>query len=396
MKRFMAAFLMLALAAPRAVYGWQQLAGEWQQGPPASLPVAPAAGAVPQGTQAAEARDHVLLRRNTPVCLRPSHDLSARNTKAGDHLTFRLHGDLSAEGLIVAADGAAVSATVTQVKKSRRFLRDGKLAFRFDPLLLATGQPATLMKHVSTERVPGPACIDEGNIICIPIVGEIITAALIPIVAPFLKGDEATVPENECLDLAIASDISLDKAGIIRNQPQSGSWKARLQQLILHDVAPQMALPPGAGKPMESGNNIMELDLISGKERRLGKCHHCYSPVACPDCFLSAAERYKIVFLQADGIYAMWADSKHDVKHGSQLRISPRRYSRIVGVLGPDLAMLDAGPQACRIALLATAPGQVDLLDEMDCDEVAPGYAQQARTGTPAWLDPDHLLYMRK
>lgn len=396
MKCFMAAFLMLALVAPRGVYGWQQPAGEWQVEPSASLPVAPAAGAAPQGPQTAEARDHVLLRRNTPVCLRPSRDLSARNTKAGDHLTFRLHGDLSAEGLIVAADGATVSATVTQVKKSGRFLRDGKLAFRFDPLLLATGQPATLMKRVSTERVPGPACIDVGNIICIPIVGEIITVALIPIVAPFLKGDEATVPENECLDLAIASDISLDKAEIIRNQPQSGSWKARLQQLILHDVALQTALPPGARKPMESGNNIMELDLVSGKERRLGKCHHCYSPVACPDCFLSDAERYKIVFLQADGIYVMWADSQHDVKHGSQFRISPRRYSRIMGVLGPDLAMLDAGPQACRIALLATSPGQVDLLDEMDCDEVAPGYAQQSHTGTPARLDSNHLLYVRK
>lgn len=32
MKRSMAAFLMLALAAPRGVYGRQQPAGEWQQG----------------------------------------------------------------------------------------------------------------------------------------------------------------------------------------------------------------------------------------------------------------------------------------------------------------------------------------------------------------------------
>lgn len=34
MKRSMAAFLMLALAAPRGVYGRQQPAGEWQQGRP--------------------------------------------------------------------------------------------------------------------------------------------------------------------------------------------------------------------------------------------------------------------------------------------------------------------------------------------------------------------------
>ena len=388
MKRSIAAFLMLALAAPLCVYGRQQPADEWQQDPSAFASFAQAAEAVPQGPQAAASQDHVLLRRNTPVCLRPSHDLSGQNAKAGDHLTFRLHGDVSAEGLIVAADGATVSATVTEAKKSGRFVRDGKLTFRFDPLLLATGEPVPLMKHVITEHVPGHDFgYVEGNLFAIP---------LIPIVVPFLKGDEATVAENQCLDLAIASDISLDKAEIIRNQPQSGSWKARLQQLILHDVAPQTALPPGAGKPMEPGNDIMELDLISGKERRLGKCHHCYSPVACPDCFLSAAERYKIVFLQADGIYAMWADSKHDVKHGSQFRVSQRRFSRIVGVLGPELAMLDAGPQACRIALLDTASGPVQQLDEMDCDEVAPGYAQQARTGAPAWLDSNHLLYVRK
>jgi hypothetical protein len=396
MKRSMAAFLMLALAAPPCVHGRQQPEGEWQQGPSPSLPVALAAGTVPQGPQAAEAKDHVLLRRNTPVCLRPSHDLSARNTKIGDHVTFRLHGDISAEGLIVAADGAEVSATVTEVKKSGRFLRDGKLAFRFDPLLLATGQPVTLMKRVRTERSLGLTCVEEGNIVCLPVIGPVLIVSLTPIIAPFLKGNEATVPENQCLDLVIASDISLDKAEIIRKQPQNGSWKARLQQLILHDVAPQTALPPGAGKPMQSGNDIMEFDLISGKERRLGECHHCYSPVACPDCFLPGAERYKIAFLQADGIYAMWADSKHDVKHGSQLRVSQRRFSRIVGVLGPDLAMLDISPQACRIALLDTASVPVELLDEMDCDEVAPGYAQQARTGTPAWLDSNHLLYLRK
>lgn len=395
MKRSMTAFLMLALAAPRWVHGRQQPAGEWQQDPSAFASFAQAAEALPQGPQAAASQDHVVLRRNTPVCLRPSHDLSADNTKIGDHVTFRLHGDIAAEGLIVAADDAAISATVTEVKRSRRLLRDGKLTFRFDPLLLATGEHVPLMKRVRTERSLFPTCVEESNIVCLPVIGPLIAVPFIPIVLLF-KGDEAKVAENECMDMAIANDISLDKAEIIRKQPQTGSWKTRLQQLILHDVAPQTALPPGAAKPMEPGNDIMELDLISGKERRLGKCHHCYSPVACPDCFLSDAERYKIVFLQADGIYAMWADSKHDVKHGSQLRISPRRYSRIVGVLGPDLAMLDVGPQACRIALLATAPGQIELLDEMDCDEVAPGYAQQARTGTPARLDSNHLLYMRK
>jgi hypothetical protein len=66
-----------------------------------------------------------------------------------------------------------------------------------------------------------------------------------------------------------------------------------------------------------------------------------------------------------------------------------------VGVLGADLAVLDAGPQACRIVLLNTDL-PLEPLDAMDCDEVAPGYAQQARTGTPAWLDSNHLLYVRK
>ena len=235
------------------------------------------------------------------------------------------------------------------------------------------------MKHVITEHVPGHYVgYVEGNIFAIP---------LIPIVVPFLKGDEATVMENQCIDLAIANAVSLDKAEIIRKQPQSGSWKARLQQLILRDGAPPAALPPGAGTPMELGNNIMELDLISGKERRLGECHHCYSPVACPDCFLPGSDRYKIAFLQRDGIHAMWADSKHDVKHHSQIRVSVRTFSRIVGVLGADLAVLDAGPQSCRIVLLDTEPMPLEPLDAIDCDEVAPGYAQQARTGTPrGWI----------
>jgi hypothetical protein len=388
MKHFMAAFLMLALAAPPSVQGRQQTTDEGQQGPSASLSIAQTAEAATHGLQAGGSKDHILLRRNTPVCLRPSRDLSAGNTKLGDHVTFHLHGDVSAEGLIVAADGTEVSGTATEVKKSGLFLRDGKLTFRFDPLLLATGEPVQLMKHLWTERAPFPA-YDVNDF-----VRDIATVPFIPI-APFLKGNEARVAANQCMDLAIASDVSLDQAEIIRKQPQSGSWKARLQQLILRDGAPPTAIPPGAARPTQPGNDIMELDLISGKERRLGECHHCYSPVHCPDCFLPGADRYKIAFLQADGIYAMWADSKHDVKHGSQLRVSVRSFSRIVGVLGPDLAVLDEGPQACRIVLLRTDSVLVEPLDAMDCDGVAPGYAQQARTGTPARLDSNHLLYVR-
>src|ERR1051325_5304343 len=104
MKRSIAAFLMLALAGPPAVYGWQQPAGEGQQGASASLSIAQAAEAATHGLQAGGSKGHILLRRNTPVCLRPSRDLSVGNTKLGDHVTFHLHGDVSAEGLIVAAD----------------------------------------------------------------------------------------------------------------------------------------------------------------------------------------------------------------------------------------------------------------------------------------------------
>jgi len=387
MKPSIAAFLMLALAAQPIVRGQQQTTDEGQQGHSASLSMAQAVEAATHSLQAGGSKDHILLRRNTPVCLRPSRDLSALNTKLGDHVTFHLHGDVSAEGLIVAADGTEVSATATEVKRSRRFLRDGKLTFHFDPLVLATGEHVPLMNHISTERSPGPTYdMGEVNIFALP---------FIPIVL-FFKGDEARVAEKECMDMAIASDVSLDQAEIVRKQPQSGSWRARLQQLILRDGAPPTTLPPGAGRPMQSGNDIMELDLISGNERRLGECHHCYSPVHCPDCFLPGADRYKIAFLQADGIYAMWAESKHDVKHGSQLRVSVRTFSRIVGVLGADLALLDAGPQFCRIVLLRTDSMPVEPLDAMDCDQVAPGYAQQVRTGTPAWLDSNHLLYVRK
>src|SRR6478752_4831087 len=118
MKHSMAAFLMLALAAPPSVQGRQQTTDEGQQGPSASLSMAQTAEAATHSLQADGSKDHILLRRNTPVCLRPSRDLSALNTKLGDHVTFRLHGDVSAEGLIVAADGTEVSGTATEVKKS--------------------------------------------------------------------------------------------------------------------------------------------------------------------------------------------------------------------------------------------------------------------------------------
>jgi hypothetical protein len=57
--------------------------------------------------------------------------------------------------------------------------------------------------------------------------------------------------------------------------------------------------------------------------------------------------------------------------------------------MGSYLVAAESTPSSCKLVLFGTAFGQAYWMDELACDEISPGYAQEVRTGvsTVQWLE---------
>lgn len=204
--------LIVVLAFPQPVlYAAQQPLPELQKDstpPPAPISLAP------QTTETSKS-ETLLLERGTRVCLRPERTLSSRTARRGDQVTFRVHDDVAVGGMIVAPDGAEVSARVAKARKSGRFFHFPKVSIEFDQLRLVNGQTVPLEKYQPHAGASGGSENPAGDIALLVMLAPL----LIPL-APFTKMDDEILDKDKCIDKQIARDIVLDKAEISRLQPQ--------------------------------------------------------------------------------------------------------------------------------------------------------------------------------
>jgi hypothetical protein len=230
MKISIAIALIIALAAP-----WSELYAAQQAniGLPEEPAAAPTPTPIPQAAAAKESKT-IVLQRGTWVCLRPVHSLSSRTARRGDQVTFRVHGDVEADGMIVARDGTEVSAHVTKARKSGRLFHFPKLSIEMDQLRLVNGQTVPLEKYRPQACTSGGSENPAGDIALLVMLAPL----LIPL-APFAKMDDEILDKDKCIDKQIARDIALDKAEISRLQPEPNP-----QTPPLPDTAPYSLLDP--------------------------------------------------------------------------------------------------------------------------------------------------------
>src|SRR5581483_1122729 len=261
MRSMISAIVMVALLAAE---------GGAQQNPPLDQQVStnPAHASTPV------AADALVLHKGTPVCLLVTETVSSTTAKAGDHVTFRVDNDLSAQGLTVVSPGTKIDATLRKVQRPRSWVLDAGLGFSLDTLRLVDGQTVALKPR----KTHGDSIWSDDET-------SFWMVALAPITVPWMatqKGDETSQGPGMCLPAETAQDITLDKRKVESLQPQGSiageaNWKTQLQQML----PPSLALNTSVPEP-EQGEEIEELDLTSGQERRLDKCKHCVSPVAYP------------------------------------------------------------------------------------------------------------------
>jgi len=381
MKNIIAAVLVLALFQMEA-HGWQDqhqsTAGEQVQ--------------VEQARAAAKTADELVLHKGLPLCMLATENVSTQTAKVGDPVKFRIGNELSVEGLTVAPKGSEVTAMVSKVKKPRNWLRDGELAFALNDLKLINGQTVP----VQARRVP------KYNVWTDPD-GEIAfwLVVLAPITVPMMihdKGDDGVQAPAVCLHAEIAQDVRVNRAeiaGLQRDEILSGekNWKTRLRELL-----PQPMVLDTSFHDLGTAQEIMELNLITGRERRLGKCKHCFSPVTCDKCGMASSNGFDVYFIDKWGIYNLYADDQEDGKNYGRYGIVAGRFTRILAIdkdaskgVFADIAVLQSSANSCKILRVSRPLGPGEIVDSIDCKEVVD---DASRSGHIA-LRPAQILDMK-
>jgi len=242
MRSMISAIVMVALLAAE---------GGAQQNPPLDQQVStnPAHASTPV------AADALVLHKGTPVCLLVTETVSSTTAKAGDHVTFRVDNDLSAQGLTVVSPGTKIDATLRKVQRPRSWVLDAGLGFSLDTLRLVDGQTVALKPR----KTHGDSIWSDDET-------SFWMVALAPITVPWMatqKGDETSQGPGMCLPAETAQDITLDKRKVESLQPQGSiageaNWKTQLQQMLPQSLALNTSLPGP-----EQGEEIEELDLTS-------------------------------------------------------------------------------------------------------------------------------------
>jgi hypothetical protein len=129
------------------------------------------------------------LRDATPVYLKTAHDLSSTATKRGDILVLRVQAEVRISGVLLIAENAKATATVTEVQTRGRMGRGGRLNVRIDSVELVNGEKVHLraIKTLDGSRkgelaeLMGLSLIDWEGFLYWPIL-------------PFLRGNEVDLP----------------------------------------------------------------------------------------------------------------------------------------------------------------------------------------------------------
>ena len=334
------------------------------------------------------AADALVLHKRTPLCLLVTETVSSTTAKAGDHVTFRVDNDLSVHGLTVVPPGTRIEATIKKVQRPRIWVRDAGLGFSLETLRLVNGQTVALKPH----KVHGDSMWADDDV-------SFWMVVLAPITVPWMathKGDETSQGPGTCLPAETAHDITLDKHQVESLQPQGSiageaNWKTRLRQMLPQSLALDTSLP----EP-EQGEEIEELDLASGQERRLDKCEHCFSPVTYP----SGLHAVDVYFLDSGKLHATVSDTQQPSSYGKSAVLNGK-FSRILAIMGTegksaafaDFALLQWSGNQCNVLRVSQVLSLPQIVDSTDCSEIRKGGLQPGKLALrPAQILGDRFV----
>ncbi len=157
------------------------------------------------------------LKAGTPLWLMISESISSKTAKVGDPVRLQVVGDVKIEDLVVVANRAPASGTVTAGKAAGMAWRPGGIEVRLDSVTLVDGQQQPLRFQFSTKGEKNTPT-DEDWRGLIQFTGGF--GVLYLPFAPLQHGKQAIVPKGTIVRAAIQSDAVLERASVEASQPK--------------------------------------------------------------------------------------------------------------------------------------------------------------------------------
>jgi hypothetical protein len=166
-----------------------------------------------------------------PLVLELSNELTSRKAKTGDEVHFDVVEDVSEDGLVVIARGAAVKGKVERVDRRGGWMKDGGLMLRIGPVNTVTGEELSIAGTVGQEG--GKKDVKGGLAVALdPALGGPITLPFLP----FVKGDDYVLRSGTRHKVEVTMPAELDRPRFLAAQPNPRKLPGYATVFVLVDV----------------------------------------------------------------------------------------------------------------------------------------------------------------
>jgi hypothetical protein len=169
-------------------------------------PLSAQSPAAEKTTDANAATDRFGLEDGTVVELRLVRDLLSSEVKDEDSIEFEVIEDVTVEGVIVIARGAAAEGTIIDARKARRMGRSGRIGVRLDWVHMTNGKRAPLRAVAARANGSRAGAVTDSVVVA--------TTLFFPAAPLFLliKGKEVTIPKGTLVTSFIDGNKRLNRA----------------------------------------------------------------------------------------------------------------------------------------------------------------------------------------
>jgi hypothetical protein len=183
----------------------------WPSGQPPLIP----AGIKSAAGEPEIPADKIRLPNGTPIRVMLVESISSKTVKAGDSVKFQVLGAVKVDNLVVIADKAPVSATVSEAHAAGMAWHAGGLAMRMDFVTLVNQQKHGVQALTTAKGLPTEAAYNWT-------MGIIQSQGLLLLALPFAPlqhGKQAVIPKGSVFSVMLDGEVLLDRAEVEANQP---------------------------------------------------------------------------------------------------------------------------------------------------------------------------------
>ncbi|MBA3240224.1 MAG: hypothetical protein H0T60_03270 [Acidobacteria bacterium] len=143
----------------------------------------------------------------TKIELEAAYEVSSKNVKAGEAISFRVAAPVMVSGRVVVEMGATATGRVVKASRGGHFGRAGRLAWRMEEVVAADGTRVPLRLDSSVVGDSKGAKVAAKTVVTGVLLWPIAPVALFH---GFKRGDNAYLPAGKRFEAAVNGDASVN------------------------------------------------------------------------------------------------------------------------------------------------------------------------------------------